>query len=312
MERPMLNLGFGYHDCVEKSDEVLWKIDDLLVEGALIDLDRPLLPESMARIETLGFLTEREQLQLNHIAGNSYMNMLAQLERAISASSIEHAQAELEEDVDAARALIRVAEEEFKHRRLFERYCRAFRSAFSGECKTLIAAKELSEVLSSRGRMSAVLVTLHLELAMQWHFVECTMGDETVASQFKRILEAHWLEECQHVKIDMLELARAASIMSDGAIDGAIHDYLQIIESLSRIVVKQADLDVENLLSVAQRSFSDEEKDELIESRSAAYRGLFIVSGMVNPNFLDAVRRLLPEGSQVIEERAKSYAKLND
>lgn len=311
MELTMLNLGFSYHDCLEKSDEVLWKVDDLLVEGALLDLDRTLLPESMARVETLDFLNEYEKLQLNQIAGNSYMNLLAQLERAIIASSIKRAQVELEGDVDAARALIRVAEEEFKHRRLFERYCRAFRDSFSGECKTVIAATEIADLLSSRGSMSAVLVTLHLELATQWHFVECVMGEERVSPQIKRILEAHWLEECQHVKIDMLELARAASVMSEGAIDGAIHDYLQIVESLAQIFVKQADFDVGNLISVAQRGFSDEEKGKLLESRAAVYRGLFIVSGMVNPNFLDAVRQVFPEGSQVIEERAKAYAKLN-
>jgi len=307
----MLEFDFSYHDCLEKSDEVLWKIDDLLIEGALLDLDRALLPESMVRIEALDFLSQDEKLQLNQIAGNSYMNLLAQLERAVIASSIKRAQVELEGDVDAARALIRVAEEEFKHRRLFERYCHAFRDAFSSECKTLIAATEIADLLSSRGSMSAVLLTLRLELATQWHFVECVMGDGTVAPQIKRILEAHWLEECQHVKIDMLELARAAPVMSEGAIDGAIHDYLQIVDSLAQIVVKQADFDVENLIAVAQRDFRDEEKEELLESRSAAYRGLFIVSGMVNPHFLDAVRQIFPEGSQVIEERAKAYAKLN-
>ena len=98
----------------------------------------------------------------------------------------------------------------------------------------------------------------------------------------------------------------------DGAIDGAIHDYLQIVDRLSQIVVKQADLDVRSLARAAQRTFSDEESEILIESRASTYRGLFIVSGMVNPHFLDAVRRLLPEGSQAIEERAKAYAKSNE
>jgi len=192
---------------------------------------------------------------------------------------------------------------------LFERYGRVFAGAFSGECETLIVAAEISHVLSARGAMSAILVTLHLELATQWHFVECFMGDDTADPLFRRIIEAHWLEECQHVKIDALELARAAAVMSDGAIDGAIHDYLQIVETLSQIVVRQADLDVESLCSVVQRSFSDDEKAKLISSRAEMYRGLFIVSGMVNPHFLDAVRRILPEGSQVIEARAKAIAK---
>ena len=305
----MLDLGYSYHECIEKSDEVLWKLDDLLLEDAQIDLDRPSLPESMARVESLDFLAKNEQLHLNRIAGNSYMNLLAQLDRAIIASSIKHAQAELSGDTDVARALIRVAEEEFKHCRLFERYGRVFAGAFSGECETLVVAAEISNALSARGAMSAILVTLHLELATQWHFVECFMGDDTADPLFRRIIEAHWLEECQHVKIDALELARAAAVMSDGAIDGAIHDYLQIVETLSQIVVRQADLDVESLCSVVQRSFSDDEKAKLISSRAEMYRGLFIVSGMVNPHFLDAVRQILPEGSQVIEARAKAIAK---
>lgn len=268
------------------------------------------MPESMARVEALDFLAEDERLHLSQITGNSYMNLLAQIERAIIASSIKHAQAELSGATDAARALIRVAEEEFKHCRLFERYGRAFGGAFSGECDTLVVAAEISNALSSRGNMSAILVTLHLELATQWHFVECFMGDDTADPLFRRIIEARWLEECQHVKIDTLELARVAAVMSDGAIDGAIHDYLQIVDTLSQIVIRQADLDVESLCTVVQRSFSDEEVAKLTSSRAEVYHGLFIVSGMVNPHFLDAVRRILPDGSQVIEERAKSIGLL--
>ena len=267
----MLDLGYSYDECIEKSDEVLWKLDDLLLEGTRLDLSRPSMPESMARVGTLDFLDADERLLLNQIAGNSYMSLLAQIERAIIASSIKHAQSELSDETEAARALIRVAEEEFKHSRLFERYCRTFGNSFSGECEALVVAPEISSALVSRGSMSAVLVTLHLELATQWHFVECFMGDDTSDPLFKRILEAHWLEECQHVKIDSLELARAAAVMSDAAIDGAIHDYLQIVDALSQIVVKQADLDVQNLASAAQRAFSDTEKEKLIESRSAIW-----------------------------------------
>ena len=307
----MLDLGYSYQECVEKSDKVLWTLDDLLLEGAQLDLDRPSMPESMARVDALDFLAEDERRQLNQIAGNSYMNLLAQMEGAIIASSIKHAQTELSGEPEAARALVRVAEEEFKHRRLFERYCRAFGNAFPGECETLVVAAELSSALSSRGSMVAVLVTLHLELATQWHFGECFMGDGKADPLFRRILEAHWLDECQHVKIDTLELARAAAVMSDGAIDGAIYDYLEIIETIAQIVVAQADLDVRSLASVAQRTFSDEEQVKLIESRTEVYRGLFIVSGMLNPHFLEAVRRFYPDGCQVIDERAKATAKLS-
>jgi len=307
----MLDLGYSYQECVEKSDKVCWTLDDLLLEGARLDLDRYSMPESMARVEALDFLTAAERLQLNQIAGNAYMNLLAQIERAIIASSISHAQAELANESEAARALIRVAEEEFKHHRMFERYCRAFSNAFSGECFTLAAAAELSSALSSRGSMSAVLVTLHLELATQWHFAECFMGDGDVDPLFRRVLEAHWLDECQHVKIDTLELARAAEVMSDGAIDGAIYDYLEIVERVSRIVAAQAELDVKSLASAARRELSETEQERLIESRTEAYRRLFVVAGMVNPQFLDAVRRVFPDGFQVIEERAKAIARSN-
>ena len=56
----MLDLGFSYQDCVEKSDEVLWKIDDLLIEGAHLDLDRP-LPFPHGAIEVVVAPEDRDE-----------------------------------------------------------------------------------------------------------------------------------------------------------------------------------------------------------------------------------------------------------
>ena len=57
----MLDLGYTYHECVEKSDEVLWKLDDLLPKGTKLELDRPVAdfmtpsPETITKQDSIAY-----------------------------------------------------------------------------------------------------------------------------------------------------------------------------------------------------------------------------------------------------------------
>lgn len=302
----MLDLNYGYSDCLAKSDEIGWKLDDVLRADAVYDFGRRFLPDSMVRNTTLDLLSERERLTLNQLTARGYFSLLGQLEQGIIAGSVRKAQLVLLGENEAARALVRVAEEEFKHQLLFERAVAIFDAQFPVECAGIEIGTRVSELVISRGSLPAVFMTLHLELVTQWYYSECVRRDNGTEPLVKRVLEYHWFEEFQHAKIDTLELVRETATTSDGAIDGAIYDYLQIAESIGDLVATQADLDVRTLEVAIDRRFDADDFERLRASRAAAYGSMFVVSGMLNPHFLEVVHRVFPEGPAIIEQRAKA------
>src|SRR5689334_15063007 len=107
----MLDLKFDYRDCVALSERVYWKLDDLFPADTKLEFDRPHLPDALASVKNLSALYAQEQLALNHIRGNSYMNLFGFVEEYIIAQMTQHAHAELFGDHQVLRALLRFADE---------------------------------------------------------------------------------------------------------------------------------------------------------------------------------------------------------
>src|SRR6185436_11729445 len=205
----MIKLPFSYRDVIRNSIKVCWQLDDLLPEDTVLDLSRPHLPEAIARAAAFDVLAEREQLALNHLRSHGYTNLFAFVEEYVIAQAVHHAEAELFGDHEALRALLRFAEEELKHQQMFSRYCAAFKAAFRGPCEVLGSAAEVANVILGKSSMAVMLTTLHLEIMTQQHYTD-SIRDQSSDPLFVSLLKHHWLEEAQHSKIDMLELAKMA------------------------------------------------------------------------------------------------------
>src|SRR5262249_11881349 len=125
----MLGLNYDYAACVRSSERVAWRLDDVIPAGTRLDFSRPFLPQSLAGRE-IGFLAPHDVRALNQITGNAYVNLFAFVEEYILATVVSHAQAEIDGDVDAVRALTRFADEEAKHQQMFRRFIAAFARDF--------------------------------------------------------------------------------------------------------------------------------------------------------------------------------------
>src|SRR5881394_3889492 len=102
-----LELSYTYRSCVESSEKVSWRLDDVFPPGTRLDFTRPFLPEGLAStrdIATITFLDNHERRALNQIAGNAYMNLFGFIEEYILATMVQHAQAEMFGNHDAIRA----------------------------------------------------------------------------------------------------------------------------------------------------------------------------------------------------------------
>jgi hypothetical protein len=280
----MLGLSFDYESCVKASEKVAWQLDDVMPPGTRLDFTRPFLPRALN--------------------GNAYLNLFGFVEEYILATVLQHAQAEMFGDHEAIRALVRFADEEAKHQKLFYRYVEAFKRDFGFETEVLGSAVEVANVILSKSPISVMMVTLHLEIMTQAHYVECVRDDQDLDPFFSKLLRMHWLEESQHARIDALELDRMLDHASKDQIETAFNDYLELIGAFDGLLAAQAEMDERTLERAAARRLSPEEKSALIAAQHAGYRRTFLTYGMTNPMFARHLETISPDGAARVKARA--------
>ena len=304
----MLDLPYDYASCVRSSEKVQWRLDEVMPEGTQLDFSRPFLPEKLAPTSHLAFLDEGERLKLNQIAAKAYLNLFAFVEEYILATMTQHAQAEMFGDPDAMRALVRFVDEELKHQQLFERYKVAFDAGFGTPVPVLDSAVEVANVIMSHTPIAVMIVTLHIELMTQQHYVESVKDDDKLDPLFKSLLRHHWVEEAQHARIDALELDKLASLATPEAISRGLDEYVGILAAFDGLLAEQARLDVGALAAVTRRTFSDEEKSAIEAAQLTGYRRTFLHHGITNQTFVRTVAKLAPGAEGKMAERARDYA----
>jgi hypothetical protein len=307
-EETMLDVTYDYASCVRHSEKVAWKVDDVLPADTRLDFSRRFLPDRLSGSGRIHCLSESDRLMLNHINGNSYINLFAFVEEYIVATVVNHAQAEMFGDHSAIRALTRFAEEEIKHQELFWRYLATFKRDFGHPCEVLGSAAAVAQVILSKNAIAVMLVTLHLEIMTQAHYTECFRTDVELDPLFVRLLKHHWMEEAQHAKIDVLELDKLLADAAREQIQKAFTDYLDLIDAFDGLLAQQAAMDRDSLSRALSRTFSAEESAEIAAAQHHSYRWTFLVSGMVNPMFVNVLKRIDPSAAERIAQKAASLS----
>lgn len=305
----MLTHDFDYQTLIQLSERVAWRIDDVINTTTRLDFGRAFLPDSLVLAGEIRCLSPAEKLTLNHIRGNSYVHIFAFIEEYIIAVAVRHASAEVFGDEKTLRALLRFAEEESKHQTMFKRFGEVFSGSFATPCGVIGEAETVASVILAKSPIAVLLMTLHLELTTQEHFVECFReGKEDVDPLFRQMFRSHWLEEAQHAKIDVLELEKLAMEADKEALDKGFSDYIELVASLDNLLVEQANLDMESLSLAIGRKLSKVEQAEIFEVQKKAYRSTFIVSGMKNPSFTKWIGELSPSWSAKVAETVARFS----
>jgi hypothetical protein len=304
----MLELDYDYATCVRNSERVAWKIDDVMPPGTRLDFTRNFLPAALAGRGETGFLSADEAKKLNQITGNAYLNLFGFIEEYVIALAVQRAHAEMFGDRDAIRALVRFADEEAKHQALFQRYVDAFRRDFGHECEVLGSAAEVAGIIMSKSSIAVLLLTLHLEIMSQGHYVECVKDNTGIDPLFAKLLRNHWLEESQHARIDALELDKLASAATPAMLETAFADYLVLIDTFDGLLKAQADMDVRTLERATGRTFDPQEAAAVASSQHCGYRHTFLVYGMTNAMFQANLAKISPEAAARVSHRARGLS----
>ncbi|CAN5867740.1 hypothetical protein BH11MYX2_BH11MYX2_34370 [soil metagenome] len=298
--------GEAYADCVQASERVRWRIDDVLPIDRTLDFALPFLPDSLVHLATAS-LPLNHRLTLNHIRAHSYVNLFVFFEEYIVLTAMRHAHAEQFGQPMALRALLRFAEEEVKHQQLFRRFKETFRRGFGHDCDVIDNAAEVAGYILTKSALAVMLVTLHLELITQQHYVSAIkVSPGELDASFRSLFEAHWLEESQHARIDALEIARLSVTSSDADIQRAFDEYSDILHNLDQLLLRQATLDLDTLERITGEPIRD--RAMLLTRQHDSYRQDFLHDGFENQQLVRTMSRLLGDtGAAQLRALAQKY-----
>ncbi|HEX8746467.1 MAG TPA: diiron oxygenase [Pyrinomonadaceae bacterium] len=299
---------YTYRATLEASERVGWRVEDIIGGDKWLDFSRPFMPESLARVEQLSFLSPSERLTLNQIRGHAYLSIFGLVEEFILPFVLDHTRPHLpDEDDYRMRALLQFAGEEAKHIQLFRRFREEFERGFGTPCSVIGPPQEIAKAILAHDPLAVALVILQIEWMSQSHYIQSIKDDRELDPQFKSLLKHHWMEEVQHAKLDTLMVEALAEGRTPVEIAAAVEEFVEIGGFLDAGLAQQVEFDMEAFMLETGRTLSDDEKEEFRRVQRQANRWTYIGSGMTHKNVLATFEKLSPAARARIESIAPEF-----
>jgi hypothetical protein len=298
---------YTYQSALAASEMIHWRIEDIIGGEKRLNFDRPFMPESLARVEPLSFLTKEEKRVLNQIRGHAYLSIFGLVEEFILPFVLDHARPQLQSDDYRTRALLKFASEEAKHIQLFKRFRQEFEDGFGSKCEVIGPPEAIAKEILSHEPLSVAITTLHIEWMVQRHYLESVKDDQQLDPQFKSLLKHHWLEEVQHAKLDTLMVEALANDRSEQEILESVEEYLAIGSFLDAGLAHQVELDLKSLERACWLELTDEQKAEFRKVQLQANRWSYLGSGMTHERVLATLGSLTPKARTRIESVSAAF-----
>jgi len=298
---------YTYEAVLEAAERIHWRVEDLIGGDKQLDFARPFMPDSLARVEGLDFLSPAARRVLNQIRGHGYLYVFGLVEEFILPFVLDHARPQLHADDYRVRALLGFAAEEAKHIHLFKRFREEFQRGFATPCDVIGPAEEIARTVLSHHPLGVALVILQIEWMTQQHYVESVRDDGALDPCFADLLRHHWMEEAQHAKLDTLVVDALAGACTPEEIDRAIDDYGRIGALLDGGLQQQVKLDVDAFQRASGLLLSGDEREQLLAVQRQATRWTFLGSGMAHPNFLATLGELRPAAREHVERLTPTF-----
>src|SRR5262245_40632941 len=304
---------YDYGSAYRQSLQVNWQVDDIIGGEKTLDFRKAFLPEVWVDADALDFLSDREQLTVNHIRSHSYLYLFGFVEEYIVPFVVQHVQGRIHKAApEELRALLHFAEEEVKHIQLFQRFCQEFRSGFGSTCDVLGSPETVAAAILSKSPLGAALSILHIEWMTLLHYVSSVRDNVDIDPQFSSLLRHHWLEESQHAKLDTMIVEAIAEPLSEREIQESIDDYLAIGGMLDEGFAAQMEMDMASFTRATGRTLSEDEAKRYREVQQRSYRKTFLTSGMRHSKFQSILAAICPEGAQKVSEVANIFVPNGD
>jgi len=298
---------YSYQGALEASERIGWRVEDIIGGDKRLDFSKPFMPESLAQVSKLSFLSPEQQRTLNQIRGHEYLAMFGLVEEFILPYVVDHARPQLSGDDYRVRALLQFAGEEAKHIHLFKSFRREFEAGFGSKCEFIGPAEDVRKFVLAHSPLGVGIAILHIEWMTLRHYIEAVKDNQELDPQFKSMLKHHWLEESQHTKLDTLVVEELAANASESEIELAFKEYGEIGAFLDQGIQRQTEFDVESFIQASGKKLSRSEREQMSQAVLKGMRWTYLGTGMTHPNFLDTVQSIKPEARAQIEQMAPAF-----
>jgi hypothetical protein len=306
----MLHQTYSYAETLAAQERITWRVEDLIGPDKPFDFSKPFLPESLARVQPLDFLSADERRVLNQIRAHGYLYMFGLVEEFILPFVMDHTRTQLGIDHDdhRNRAFLEFMAEEAKHIHLFNRFREEFRRGFGVECEVIGPADAIGKAVLAHHPLAVALVILQIEWMTQRHYVDSVKNDQALDTRFTELLRHHWMEEAQHAKLDTLIVHDLAKGLGEAEIGAAIDDYLKIGALVDGGLQQQVQFDLAALQRSTGRKLGPSEAEKFAQQQLQAQRWTFLGSGMSHGNFIATLKVLGGNASARIAEIAPVFS----
>ncbi|MGE5731810.1 MAG: hypothetical protein ACM37U_07720 [Gemmatimonas sp.] len=285
-----------YAKCVEVSKRIRWDIDRDVIRGRTFDFTKKFLPDGLSKVDRFDFLTAAEQRLLSQIQGRTYANIFGLVERFIAAKVLEVSHEHWLGDQNALEALVRFGDEEIKHQELFRRIERMCAEGMPAGYTFVPEPNAVATAVLAKSTWAVLALTCHIELFVLAHYRESIDPDPDLSPLWKDVFLYHWREESQHAILDELEWKREDAKLAPEARDAAVDDLIALVGAVDGILQAQAAADTHYFVEICGRPLPAGDVEKLRAGMLAAYRWQYIVSGVQEPRFADALNGLITAG----------------
>jgi hypothetical protein len=274
-----------YARCIEVSKRVRWDIDRDVLRGRKLDFSKKFLPDGLALVDRLPFLSAGERRLLSQVQGRSYANIFGLVERFIGAKVLDVSRDHWLGDQLALEALVRFTDEEIKHQELFRRIEGMIGAGMPDGYAFLPQPNEVAAVVLGKSSWSVLALTCLIELFVLAHYRESIEPDDELSPLFKDVFLFHAKEESQHAILDELEWQRENAKLTAQARDAAVDDLIALVGAVDGILQAQCAADTRYFVEICGRPMTADEAGAVKSTVLAAYRWQYILSGVRIPRF---------------------------
>ena len=290
-----------YARCIAISKRVRWEIDKDVIRGRSFNPSDKFLPDGLSLVQDMDFLTGDEKRFISQVQGRTYANIFGLVERFITAKLLEVGREHSLGNQNALEALVRFSDEELKHQALFRRINDMMSEIMPAGYRFDIDPDMVARAVLSKSTWAVLVLTLHIELFVQNHYRQSIDPEADLSGLFKDVFLYHWKDECQHVVLDELEVARRDATLTPEQRDIAVEDFIGLVGAVDGILQMQAAADANYAMSIMMmhgRSFTDDEKQAMEQSMLKAYRWQYILSGAQHPHFVKVLTGLTTDAQR--------------
>ncbi len=302
-----ISVDYDYARALDGSIHRSWTVDDVF-QGRTFDFTRRFLPERIAGVDSITCLDADEKRALNQIRGNSYCHLFAFVEEYIVPMVLTNASRDVYGDETRLWSLLRFAEEEVKHQEMMRRACDNFAAGFGTPCELVGGREAVAQTVLGMSALTPLLLTSLIEWFVQLHYVEHVRDNDDLDPLFRDLLKFHWIDESRHAKLDSLMIQEVAWEATTAERERAIDELLELGGAIDGLLAQQMECDIDALEKTTERSFTDDEREEIRVAQRRSYRWTFLVSGLEHPKFLEVVEALTPTGRAKMEATASALS----